>query len=126
LKKHADAEPMATPSIEKRRMYSECLGGSQLKKSEPKAFRFTVKSKDSHGIELMKAMVKTKVNPVEMRIDITTFKGLRNGRLLIETHNRNEIEVLSKTINETCGDELEASTPNVGFPDSSFTMFQTN
>ena len=92
-------------------MYSECLGGSQLKKSEPKAFRLIVKSKGSNSIEQMKAMLKTKVNPVEMRIGITTFKGLRNGRLLIETHNRNEIKVLSKTINETCGDELEASTP---------------
>jgi len=111
LKKPTDAELVATPSIEKRRMYSECLGGSQLKKSESKAFILTVKSKGSHGIEQMKVMVKTKVNPVEMRIGITTFKGLRNGQLLTETHNRNETEVLSKTINETCGEELEASTP---------------
>ena len=76
MKKPTDAEPVATPSIEKRRMYSECLGGSQLKKSEPKAFKLTVKSKGSHGIEQMKAMVKTKLNPVEMRIGITTLKVL--------------------------------------------------
>jgi len=46
-----------------------------------------------------------------MKIGITTFKGLRNGRLLIETQNKTEIDVLSKTINEICGEELEASTP---------------
>ena len=68
-----------------------------------------MKSKGSHGIEQMKAMVKTKVNPVKMRIGITTFKGLRNGRLLIETYNRNEIEVLSKTMRRVEG--REASTP---------------
>jgi hypothetical protein len=67
-----------------------------------KTFRLTVKSKGSHSIEHMKARVKTKVNPVEMKIGITTFKGLRNGRLLIETQNKNEIDVLSKTINEMC------------------------
>jgi len=60
-------------------------------------------------MEHMKALVKTKVNPVEMKVGITTFKGLRNGRLLIETQNKNEIDVLKK-INEMCGEELEAST----------------
>jgi hypothetical protein len=59
----------------------------------------------------MKTLVKTKVNPVDMKIGITTFKGLRNGRLLIETQSKNEFEALSKTINEVCGEELEASTP---------------
>ena len=45
-----------------------------------------------------------------MTIGITTFKGLRNG-LLIETQNKKEIDALSKTINEVCSEELEASTP---------------
>ena len=58
----------------------------------------------------MKTLVKTKVNPVDMKIGITTFKGLRNGRLLIETQYKLEIDALSKTINELCGEELEALT----------------
>ena len=59
----------------------------------------------------MKTLVKTKVNPVEIKIGITTFKSLRIGRLLIETQNKKEIDALSKTIKEKCGEELEASTP---------------
>jgi hypothetical protein len=59
----------------------------------------------------MKTLVKTKVNPVDMKIGIVTLQGLRNGRLLIETHNKQEIDALSKTINEMCGKELDASTP---------------
>jgi len=111
MKKSSDVEPEATSLIEKKRLYSECLSGNQQKRSEQKTFRLTVKSKGSHSIEHMKALVKTRVNPVEMKIGITTFKGLRNGRLLIETQNKNETDVLSKTINEMCGEELEASTP---------------
>jgi hypothetical protein len=78
--KSSDLEPEATSLIEKKRLYSECLSGNQQKRSEQKTFRLTVKSKGSHIIEHMKALVKTKVNPVEMKIGIT-FKGLRNGRL---------------------------------------------
>ena len=58
----------------------------------------------------MKNLVKTKVNPVDKKIGITKFEGLRNGRLLIETQNKTQIDTLSKTINEMCGEELEAST----------------
>jgi len=70
--------------------------------------KLTVKSKSGHNIEHMKTLVKTKVNPVGMKIGITTFKGLRNRRLLSETHNKQEIDALSKTIHEMCGKELEA------------------
>jgi len=90
MKKPTHRERVATPSIEKRRLYSECLGAVSRRKQNQKLLDL-VNSKGSHGIEQMKAMVKTKVNPVEMRIGIIIFKGLRNGRLQIETHNRNEI-----------------------------------
>ena len=61
------------------RLYSEILSGTQQKRAEQKTFKLTVTSKNSHSIEHMKTFVKTKVNPVEMQIGITTFKGLRNG-----------------------------------------------
>jgi hypothetical protein len=43
----------------------------------------------------MKNLVKAKVNPVDMKIGITTFKGLGNGRLLIYTKKK-EIDALTK------------------------------
>ena len=103
--------PEATTQIVKKKMYSEVLSGNKQDNAGQKTFKLTVRSKISHSIDHIKYLVKTKFNPVDMKIGITTFKGLRNGRLLIETQNKTEIYALSKTINEVCGEELEASTP---------------
>jgi len=92
-------------------MYSEFLSGNQQKRAEQKTFKLAVKSKSGHRIEHMKTLVKTKANPVDMKIGIAKFKGLRNGRLLIETHNKQEIDAVNNTIIETCSQELEASKP---------------
>jgi len=91
-------------------MYSEVLSGNKRKIAEQNTFKLTVRSKSSLCFDHIKKLVKTKVNPVDM-IGITTFKGLRNGRLLIVTQNKTEIDALSKTINKVCGEELEVSTP---------------
>ena len=77
-----------TSHIDKKRLYSETVSGNQQKKAEQKDYKLTVKSKSGHRIDHMKNLVKTKVNPVDMKIGMTTFKGLRNGRLLIETQNK--------------------------------------
>ena len=79
MKNTSDVILEATSLIKKKRLYSEILSGTQQKRAEQKTFKLTVTSKNSHSIEHMKTFVKTKVNPVEMQIGITTFKGLRNG-----------------------------------------------
>jgi hypothetical protein len=111
MTKSSDALPETTSLIERKQLYSESVRGNQEKRTVQETFRLTVKSKSNHCIKHMKTLVKTNVNPVEMKIGITTFKGLRNGRLLIETQNKQEIDALSKTINEKCGEELEDSIP---------------
>jgi predicted small secreted protein len=58
---------------------SESVSGNQQKRAVKETFKLTVTSKGSHSIKHMKTLVKTKVNPIEMKIGITTFKGLRNG-----------------------------------------------
>ena len=40
---------------------------------------------------------------------ITTFKSLKNGKVLIETNSKEEIEALGKVIDVQCGDKLEAN-----------------
>ena len=79
MKNTSGVIPEATCLIEKKRLYSEILSGTQQKGTKQKTFKLTVTSKSSHSIEHMKTLVKTNVNPVEMQIGITTFKGLRNG-----------------------------------------------
>ena len=83
MTKSSDVLPETTSLIERKKLYLEFVRGNQEKRTVQETFRLTVKSKSSHSIEHVKTL-KTKVNPVEMKIGITTFKGLRNGRLLIE------------------------------------------
>jgi hypothetical protein len=64
--------------MEKKSLYLESLTANQQKRAEHKTFKLTVKSKSGHSIEHMKTLDETKVNPVGMKIGITTFKGLRN------------------------------------------------
>ena len=95
MEKPSEFKPEATSHIAKKSLYSQALSVFLPKRSEKNTFKLTVKSKSGHSIENMKTLVKTKLNPVDMKIGITTHKGLRNGRLLIETHNKLEIDALS-------------------------------
>jgi len=81
MKNTSDVIPEAKSRVEKKRLYSETVSGNHKKRAEQKTFKLTVKSKSSHSMEYMKTHVKTKVNPVEMKIGITTFKGLREDKL---------------------------------------------
>ena len=40
---------------------------------------------------------------------INTFKSLKNGKVLIETNGKEEIEALEKDINAKCGGRLEVN-----------------
>jgi len=72
--KTRDTEPEATSLIEKKRLYSESLSGNQQKTAEQKTFRLTVPS-----IEHMKTLVKTKANPVKMKLELQHLKVLAMG-----------------------------------------------
>ena len=126
MKTTSEVNPGAKSHVEKKRLYSETVSGNQQKRAENKTYKLTVRSKSGHNIDHMKNLVKTKVSPVDMKIGITTYKGLRNGRLLNETRNKTEIDALNKTINEMCGEELEASTPKRRNPRLIIYNFQMN
>ena len=83
--------------------YSNAVTGDKKKR-----FRLTVKSKEKHTTEAMKTMLKSKINPTEIKVGISAFKSLRDGRILIESGSKEEIEALGSNINEKCGKELEA------------------
>jgi hypothetical protein len=44
-----------------------------------------------------------------MQVRINKFKLLNNGKVLIETNTKQEIEALEKDINSKCGGDLEAT-----------------
>ena len=66
-----------------------------------------VRSKINQTPEMIKNQLKTKVNPTEIGVGITSLKMLRDGRLMIEGNSKQEIEALGNKIEETCGAELE-------------------
>jgi len=116
MKKSSAVKSEATFHIEKKMLWLEALSSNHPKRAEQNSFKLTLKSKCGHSFENMKTLVKTKVNPVDMKIGIRTFTELGNRWLLIETHNKEEIDTLNQTINELFGTELEVLTPRHSNP----------
>lgn len=102
----------ASPSVDhSRKLYSEVLIANKEKR-----FKLIVKSKNKQPAESVKQLLKSKVNPAEIKVGINTLKTLRDGRLLIESSSRNEIEVLSSNIISKCGEEVEVNIPKLRRP----------
>jgi hypothetical protein len=78
MKKSSAVKSEATFHIEKKMLWLEALSNNQPKRAEQNSFKLTLKSKCGHSFENMKTLFKTKVNPVDMKIGITTFTDLRN------------------------------------------------
>jgi hypothetical protein len=53
--------------------------------------------------------LKSEIKPAEIKVGINTFKSLKNGKVLIETNSKEEIEALEKDINAKCGGKLEVN-----------------
>jgi hypothetical protein len=51
-----------------------------------------------------------------MKVGISTFKALKDGRILIEAGSKEEIEKISANIEERCGNELEANVQELRHP----------
>jgi hypothetical protein len=68
-----------------------------------------IRSRVNQTPEMIKKLLKSKVNPTEMKVGITSLKLLRDGRVMIEANIKNKIEVLGNKIEETCGAELEVN-----------------
>jgi hypothetical protein len=71
-------------------------------------FKITITSKENQTPVRLRELLKSKVNPSEIKVGINTLKSLRNGKVLIETNTKEEMETLGKDINVRCGDKLEA------------------
>jgi hypothetical protein len=73
-----------------------------------------VKPKFNQSTETIKSVLRTKVNPTEMKVGIKSFKSLKDGRVLIEAGSLDEINLLRTAISSKCGEELEVNVPNYG------------
>ena len=94
---------VSTPPIDgKKKLFSEVLSG----KIEAR-LKLTLKSKQNQSTEEIRRLLKSKIDPVNMKIGIRAFKSLKNGIVLIEADSKEETETLNSQIRDTCGDQLE-------------------
>jgi hypothetical protein len=81
-----------------------------------KMYRLFVKSKNSQSVEYTRTLLKSKVNPTQMKVGISALKTLKNSQLLIESEKKSELTEVCKKINEVCGEELESYMPTLKNP----------
>ena len=110
----ARSDITATPGGERRNLYSEVVGSAAHKVE--KRYKLMVSSKIKESAEAMKTTLKAKIDPITIKVGIKTFKSLKDGRVLIETGSKDEIEVLSQTINSHCSQTLEAKVSKLRNP----------
>jgi hypothetical protein len=89
-----------------KKLYAEVA-----RESIEKRYKIMVKSKSDQSPETIKSILKSKINPTEMKVDVKSLKSLRDGRVLIEVGSVDETKLLSADINAKCGEALEANVP---------------
>ena len=79
-------------------------------------YKLFVKSKNNQSAKYTRTLLKSKVNPIQIKVEISAFKTLKNGQLLTESEKKSELEEVCKKINEVCGEELESYMPTLKNP----------
>jgi hypothetical protein len=97
---------------EQSKLYSEALGGNLRHDT----YKLTITPKDSLSPDKVKGIVKAKINPTKIKVEIKSIKALKTGRVQIETGSKDEIEILTKDINEKCGQILEVQVHRLRNP----------
>jgi len=92
------------PSEGRKELYADVLKGKNVRR-----YKITVKSRDNQPADAVKEIIKSCIDPVDMKIGIRTFKGLKDGKVLIEADTKDDIEILNTQIRDKCGDRLEAN-----------------
>ena len=71
-----------------------------------KKFTLKLRSKENRTPEGIIRILKEKVNPTEIKVGITSLRTMRDGRVLIETGRKTEINLLGDKIGEVCAETL--------------------
>jgi hypothetical protein len=87
-----------------------------LQNSKDKRFKILVKAKINLPTESIKTVVKTNINPTAMKVGVKSVKSLKDGRVLIETGTSEEAKLLSDSIRDKCGNDLEVFVPKLRNP----------
>ena len=78
------AQGAAPPGDRREKLYSAALGN----KIQQQHFIITVKSKNKLSGDAIKGILKSKINPTDIKVGINSFKALTDGRVLITSKKR--------------------------------------
>jgi len=98
------ANRVAASGGERTKLYSQVLGGDNKQKS----FKITITNKDNQTAETTKGLLKSNINPTEIKVGVNSMRTLKDGRVLIVTRSKEEAETLTRNIRDKCGEKLEA------------------
>ena len=84
------------------KLFSEVVGSKHEERHKLK-----IKPKQNQSTEEIKKLLKTKIDPIDMKIGIRTLKRLKNGQVLIEADSKEELEMLNSQLHYKCGSQLE-------------------
>jgi hypothetical protein len=100
-----------------RKSYSDVVADRQgTVLFDKKRYKLFVKSKNNQSVEYTRTLLKSKVNPTQLKVGISALKTLKNGQILIESDNKSDLEEVNKRIFEACGEELEGHIPTLKNP----------
>ena len=85
--------------------YSEAVG----RKTKQNRYKLTVTSKDNQAADNIKEMLKSNINPTEIKVGIGSLKTLSDRRVQIEMESIQGAETLTNNIREKLGDKMETS-----------------
>jgi hypothetical protein len=88
------------------KLYSEVV---QTAARREKRYILTVTTKTNHSGDAIKDIIKTNVNPTSIKVGICAIKSLRDGRVIMETKSKEDIELLCTNINDKCSQLLDAN-----------------
>ena len=94
-----------------KKLYSEVTSASAEKR-----YKLMVKSKSKQSPESIKNVLKTKINPTEMKIRIKTLNSLKDGRVLIEVGSEDETNLLRTNISAKYVEVLEVNVQKLRKP----------
>ncbi|PSN55818.1 hypothetical protein C0J52_02471 [Blattella germanica] len=103
---------LAAAGVSERKLYST-VTANEIKE---KRFKLMVKSKTNQTGEEIKQTLKSSINPTSIRVGVNAMKSMRDGRIMIETGSKEEVEKLNTAIREKCCQQLETTIPKLWNP----------
>jgi hypothetical protein len=88
------------------KLYSEV---AQTEARRGKRYRLMDITKTNHSVDAIKDIIETSVNSTIIKVGIYAIRSLRDGRVVMETKSKEDIELLCTNINDKCSHLLDAN-----------------